>query len=126
MTDFPNHHSHADAKAAMVNYSTALEKARHQHWIEWLESAKEPDIWTANKYLNGTPSDAGLTRIPSLRCMDPNGQETLAETNEQKSIVLSEAFFLPKPPPPPPDPNFLGFPDKVAPLPRISRDQIKR
>jgi len=82
MTDFPDHHSHADAKAATVNYSTATEKACCQHWIEWLESAKEPNIWMANKYLNGTPSNAGLTRIPSLHCVDPNGQETLVESNE--------------------------------------------
>jgi len=125
MTDFPDHHSHADAKMATANYGSTLEKARCLHWIEWLESAKEPNIWKASKYLTGTPSDAGLTRIPSLRSLDANGQETLAETNKQKSIALSEVFFPPKPPPFPPDPNFTGYLDEAAPLPRITCEQIK-
>ena len=126
MTDFPNHHSHIDAKTATAIYGTAMEKARHQHWSDWLEATKEPDIWAANKYLNGTPSDAGLTRIPTLCSTDNEGQETLAESNEEKSIALSKAFFPPKPPPIPPDPNFLGYPDEAAPLPRITREQIRR
>jgi len=126
MTDFPNHHFHLEAKVAAANYGVAMEKACWQHWTDWLESAKEPDIWAVNKYINSIPSNMGLTKIPALQCVDDNGQVMLAESNEQKGITLSKAFFLQKPPPIPQDPNFPGFPEEVAPLPRITRERIKR
>jgi hypothetical protein len=124
MTNFPDHRLHLDAKAAATTYSAALEKTRRQHWIDWLEAATEPDIWSANRYLKSTPTDTGLTHIPTLRYTLPNGQEALAETNERKSEALSATLFPPKPPPILPDPSFLGYPDEAAPLPCITREQI--
>jgi len=94
--------------------------------MDWLEATTAPDLWTANRYLSGTPSDGGLSRIPSLRQTNSTNQETIAATNEQKSKILAESFFPPKPPPPPPDPTPPGYPDEIAPLPRITREQIRR
>jgi hypothetical protein len=124
MADFPDHHLHHDTKVAATTYSAALEKTRCQHWIDWLEAATEPDIWSANRYLKGMPTDAELTRIPTLHYTLPNGQEALAETNERKSEALSATLFPPRPPPILPDTTFLGYPDEAAPLPCITREQI--
>ena len=67
------------------------------HWENWLEGAMPRDIYTANKYITGTPTDYANARIPSLKRpnhRDPNAATT---TNLEKAEELSTTFFPPPP-----------------------------
>ena len=43
-----DHAIHAQHKDAAKRYERTLDYTKKQHWRDWLESADEPDIWTAN------------------------------------------------------------------------------
>ena len=71
---------------------TALEKAKKDHWEDWLEDVDASNVWTAHKYAGAPPTDGGITRIPTLKCQ-VNGQTVEVDTNEEKSKMLYEIFF---------------------------------
>jgi len=83
-------------KEARRKFSNKIEHAKRNHWRDWLEQASDPDLWTAQKYLNAPASDGGKTRIPDLK-YTANGQQCTASDNQSKSKVLAKTFFPSKP-----------------------------
>jgi len=63
-----------------------IERAKEQHWKEFVNNADGKSIWEIKKYIDNTPMQ---TFIPML--------EGNATTIEQKSDALRKAFF-PEPP----------------------------
>lgn len=51
----------------------------------------------ANKYISNPSRVGGQTRIPSIRYKNQDGTEQIAASNGEKSRVLADTFFLPKP-----------------------------
>jgi hypothetical protein len=60
----PEHQVHADHAAAVRTYKNTLEKTKKQHWLDWLERAEDPDIWSVHQVTSLAPSDGGKARIP--------------------------------------------------------------
>ena len=74
-----------------------MDKVKRVHWENWLEGTTPRDIYTANNYITGTPTDYANARIPSLKRpnhRDPNAATT---TNLEKAEELSTTFFPPPP-----------------------------
>ena len=121
----PDHHSHADHKRATKDYAKLIEESKKAHWEAWLLDAAERDLWTANKYATGPPSDGGKTRMPTLNRTNADGTVHRATSNEDKSKTLAKSLF----PPPPPNPI---IPDTHYPRPVdnyfhfFTRNQIKQ
>lgn len=92
-----DHPVHAEHSAIRTKYGDAIENAKRQHWIDFLEEASEKEMWTANKYISNPVGDGGKTRIPSISYIGSNGRPRVATSNEEKSKVLGEAFFPAKP-----------------------------
>ena len=42
------HNIHKKHNVAAKNYHRILEQTKRQHWRDWLEKGKDPDIWTAH------------------------------------------------------------------------------
>jgi len=42
------HNIHKKHDAVAKNYHRILEQTKRQHWRDWLEKGKDPDIWTAH------------------------------------------------------------------------------
>jgi hypothetical protein len=61
-----DHPSHQEHRSAANKFKEIMSNTRKQHWTDWLESATQKDIYTANKYLTSKPSDYSCTRIPLL------------------------------------------------------------
>ena len=62
-----------------------------------LHDMASTDIWIAHKYISNPTGDGGKTRIPTLQKTNPDGQNTHATTNKEKSEVLAQAPFPPPP-----------------------------
>ncbi len=77
-------------------FGKELERAKRNHWRDWLEKATDPDLWTAQKYLSSPTNDGGKTRIPDLSYAEEDTHRK-ASTNGDKSSSLAKAFFPPKP-----------------------------
>ena len=93
----PDHSSHKNLKTAIVAFSEAMNKAKREHWTEYLENAMEKDIWTANKYISEPAADGGKPRIPTLRVKNDNGIVKEISANEGKAEALAKSFFPRKP-----------------------------
>lgn len=92
-----DHAVHAEFKAATNKLSNRIDKAKKEHWTEWLESATSQDMYTAYKYLNSKPSDYSSTQIPPLKTTNHQEQERLATENAAKAETLADTFFPPPP-----------------------------
>ena len=85
----------AATKTARHDFHHAIKKRKKQHWIEFLDDAK--NIWKATRYLN--PSKGSSSgRIASIRSQ--NGGLTQDKPDMAKKLLAS--FF-----PPPPGPERL-------------------
>ena len=105
-------------------FNKELDKAKRDHWRDWLEKSTDPDLWTAHKYIAATPGDSGRTRIPDLTQRN-EGTHTVANTNEGKGKMLAKAFFLCKPV----EEETTQIHSKVKPICKsdpISKEQIRR
>ena len=94
----PDHHSHVDHKRATKDYTKLIEDSKKAHWEAWLLDAAERDLWTANKYATGPPSDRGKTRMPTLNRTNADGTVHRATSNKDKSETLAKSLFPPLPP----------------------------
>ena len=61
------HYSHTERQSAQKLFQRTLEKTKRQHWRDWLEKAKDPNIWTAHRYTVAPAGDGGKSRIPVLK-----------------------------------------------------------
>ncbi|KAJ6495738.1 hypothetical protein C8R47DRAFT_973780, partial [Mycena vitilis] len=95
----PDHPVHGEARAAEAAYVKAVIEAKAAHWVEWLESITDLDVWDVHQLASAEPSDGGAATIPTLERRHPgsNRVET-AETNEKKTQWLQEEFFPPRMP----------------------------
>ena len=57
LRDIHNHPIHAEFKASVNKFKEVMIEMCKQHWINWLESVEQQEIYTANKYLVSEPSD---------------------------------------------------------------------
>jgi len=62
----PDHPSHGQLKTTITAFAEAMNKAKMEHWTEYLKNAMDKDIWTANKYISEPIADGGKPRIPTL------------------------------------------------------------
>ena len=92
----PQHPIHGEHKEAAKRYDKTLQFTKKQHWRDWLERAEEPDIWTVQRMTSAPATDGGKARIPILK-RKTGEQETAASTNKEKSAMLAQGFFPPKP-----------------------------
>jgi len=65
--DKPFHYAHVAHMYANKLYHRTLKKTKKQHWCDWLENTKDPDIWTVYKLLTVPATDGGSSKIPSLK-----------------------------------------------------------
>jgi hypothetical protein len=91
------HPIHVEYKASANKFKEVMQETREQDWKDWLKSILQQDLYIANKYISGEPSDYSSTRIPSLRTFS-NGLSDLAEENSAKVTTLADSFFPPHPP----------------------------
>ena len=100
----PDHPSHTEHKNAAHNIRNCIDTTKKKHWDEWLNDAKFKDIYTANRYINGSPTDYSNAHIPDLKTHNNATHNTsLTTDNATKAKVLAETFF----PQPPPTPSIL-------------------
>ena len=85
----PDHPSHLAYKEINKSFARAIEKAKADHWKEWIEHVSGKDLWSVHRYMKSEPTDYGRRRIPDLR--NPDG--TYATTNEEKARGLAGTFF---------------------------------
>jgi hypothetical protein len=78
--------------AAAKAYKGTLEKTKKQHWLDWLERAEDPDIWSVHQVTSSAPSDGGKARIPPLQYTTEDGTH-MAATNERKEQSPSQKFL---------------------------------
>jgi hypothetical protein len=76
-------------KEARHTFSRELDKAKCNHWRDWLEKSTDPDIWTAHKYISAPPGDSSKTRIPDLTYL-VSGEQTKASTKGGKGANASQ------------------------------------
>ena len=91
-----DHPVHQEYKVAVNKFKETMIAIRKQHWMDWLESATQKDIYTANKYLTSEPTDYSSARIPPLGS-NTDGVPGLAEDNVSKAAELAKSFFPPPP-----------------------------
>ncbi|KAF5327397.1 hypothetical protein D9619_004072 [Psilocybe cf. subviscida] len=93
----PDHPIHSQLQRHLNNYSKAIEKAKVDHWEEFLTNASTADMWIANGYLKSPVGDAGRPRIPSLKATALDSTASTVDTNEKKAELLAASFFPKKP-----------------------------
>ena len=87
----PHWENFKDARRA---FGRELEKAKRNHWRDWLEKSSDPDLWTAHRYIMAPSGDGGKSRIPDLEQVTSKGTNR-ASNNEEKSAMLAKSFFPP-------------------------------
>ncbi|KAF8812012.1 hypothetical protein BYT27DRAFT_7046625, partial [Phlegmacium glaucopus] len=55
--EFPLHSSHEGARTARNNYSKAINKAKQDHWENWLEGISTKTIWDSHRFTSTPASD---------------------------------------------------------------------
>lgn len=115
---------HDESQAATNKYAEALEKAKKEHWEQWLKDIDSDNVWTAHKYADSPPTDGGAARIPTLKRFT-NGQPEEVDINEEKSKLLYETFF-PCPPQRPPTNASTQYPQPACDFTPISDEQVHR
>ena len=121
-----DHPSHKEHRRIWRDYSSAITKAKQEHWASFLEGLSFTDVWTANRYISGDGSDGGKTRILMLTLQPSNTEEvpTVASANKDKSAMLMSLMF---PNRPSDSPMFPGvYEDQLPPPVEITEGQIRR
>ena len=72
-----------------------IEKAKHNHWMDWLEKSSDTDLWTVHRYVTAPIGDSGKSRIPDLEVTTTSGSSK-ASNNKEKGQMLARTFFLQK------------------------------
>jgi hypothetical protein len=107
-------------QAVKNRYHSTIRRAKRSHWREYISELLRANIWQAAKYTLNPKSSSTPSRIPDL--IAPNG--SVATTPAEKTKVLHEKCFPPKPDLPPPDPN-KPLPEPL-PGPSFTIDDIHR
>jgi len=91
----PQHEIHTEHNEVTKRYGKTLEYTKKHHWHNWLEKAKDPDIWTVHWIISVPASDGGKACIPTLK-HKVGDNNIIANNNKDKSDALATAFFPPK------------------------------
>jgi hypothetical protein len=96
-----HHPAHERYRKQRNKYSESIQKAKAEHWAEWLENINQTSIWQASRLITSPASDAGKARIPTLQIKDPRTNRVTREAtdNASKGRLFHETFF------PPPNPE---------------------
>src|SRR5882672_1606290 len=92
----PDHPSHKQHRLIRNKYGDAIHRMKKEHWKDFLESGSYENLWIANKYISGSGSDGGKTRMPTLQISameSSSGRPGEVVTNEEKSEVLVRLMF---------------------------------
>ena len=57
----PDHPAHSSHKEVASKLHSGIDSTKKAHWTKWLEEATINDIYMANKYINGEPTDFSNT-----------------------------------------------------------------
>jgi hypothetical protein len=85
--------AHENYRAARNRYTDEIERAKKDHWKEFLDCIDQKTIWTAHKYASADTTVGGRARIPTLAKTQANGTRIVAETNGEKEDLLFDTFF---------------------------------
>lgn len=72
----------------------AIEKAKKDHWEQFLDEALIDTVHNTARYTKGAATDGGRVRIPAIQTHDGTGLSSLVRDNEAKSKVFFDAFFV--------------------------------
>lgn len=94
----PDHPIHEEHRILRNSYTSAIRKAKLDHWTEWLEElvSNGVDVWKLSKLVTNPSSDGGRTRIPELETRTAD-TVTYVDENEEKAKAFYREFF-PRPP----------------------------
>ena len=118
------HPIHTELKTARNALTSNIQKAKEDHWEEYLENIDCGNVWDVHKYLTSEPSDQFLPRTPSLRT-NASSPPPSNQTNQQKHELLYKTFFK-TPSGRPPNDNDDTYPDPVCMFNNITDSQIQR
>ncbi|KAJ7334890.1 hypothetical protein DFH08DRAFT_965628 [Mycena albidolilacea] len=62
----PDHPMHRQAWEAVQAYCKAVKEGKARYWVEWQEKLLDGQVWDIHKFLDATPSDRSMSRIPML------------------------------------------------------------
>ena len=63
----PDYPCHEKYRIINSNIGNAIERAKADHWEEWIEHVNGYSIWSIHKYMKADPTDYGEQRIPGLK-----------------------------------------------------------
>jgi hypothetical protein len=77
-----------------------IQKVNAEHWIEWLEGLDKSSVWQASKLVMSQATDAGKSRILTLKIKDPVTKQVIREAtdNMAKGQLFYKTFFPPRNP----------------------------
>lgn len=118
-TSDPSEENRLLMEAKRKEYHSKMDKAKSDHWEEFLETISEKSVWTAHRYTSDAPVDISATRIPNLRY---NG--TTFKSNKEKSDLFKTTLF-----PDPPQANLrdideFDYPEPLADV-SISETEVR-
>ena len=95
----PEHPSHDEYRIVQREFTTAIDRAKVDHWKGWIEHVTGDDLWKVNKYMSASPSDYSCQCIPHLNRLDG----TKTTMSKEKAERLAEVFF----------PTLIDSPDSI-------------
>jgi ribonuclease HI len=121
-----NHPIHEEYRRQRNRYSDHIQKAKAEHWVEWLEGLDQVSIWQASRLVTSPATDAGKAKIPTLKIKDPITKRVIREAtdNASKGRLFHETFFPPPNPATPPIPQNYPYPTPRWAFTNITNDQI--
>jgi ribonuclease HI len=122
---YPAHSIHNEWKNARNELTMLLRKTKRDHYNDWIESINAGNIWDAHRFAMAPVTDGAKTRIPVLKKIDVDGQQTEVQDNEGKSKLLHKSFFYDPPADSGIDPNYQ-YPEPAFQFERITDDEVKR
>jgi len=103
-----------------------LEKAKLQHWADYLENATSNDIWTVNWYIKTPSMDGGKARVPTQITKDKWGCNFLSRTNNSDEAEALAKSFFPKKPVTSSVPENYVYPQPLSDPPKVALEEIHR
>jgi hypothetical protein len=119
------HSIHNEWKNARNELTMLLRKTKRDHYNDWIESINAGNIWDAHRFAMAPVTDGAKTRIPVLKKIDVDGQQTEVQDNEGKSKLLHKSFFYDPPADSGIDPDYQ-YPEPAFQFERITDDEVKR
>ena len=120
------HPAHEEYRKQRNKYSEDIQKAKAEHWAEWLEGLDQISVWQASRLVTSPATDAGRARIPTIQIKDPRTNRVIREAkdNESKGRLFHETFFPPPNPNTPPVPQNFQYPTPRWAFTNITNEQI--